>query len=153
MVPASELQTVHGFDMFAGMSAFARKLLTEMERSSVPGVSGAADDVAIELCLRGLIFNLKSVTVEEQTVVGGAQNKVSGTLQLDCPAPYYSFTVPVTSSNGAVVVPSDVLVQAGATTRAFAFVTKRVTVPTTVELSFESNEGFSVAVPIAVVPQ
>jgi hypothetical protein len=77
-----------------------------------------------------------SVTMSPSSVTGGSSQTVTGTVQLNGPAPTGGITVTLTSSNvSAGTVPTSIVIPAGQTTGTFTVSHKAVKVATTVTVT------------------
>ena len=81
----------------------------------------------------GYTLNLKSLSMDPSSVPSGDSS--TGTITLASEAPFGGVSIPLKSSNAAVVVPSTVVVPAGETSATFRATTGNVSTPTTATIT------------------
>lgn len=105
-----------------------------------PIISATADGVTKQVALYINRPFITGLSFSPLVVVGGASS--TGTVTLNAPAPN-SFTVTLSSDNGAATVPASVTFEAGATTATFTVTTSPVVGPQVKAIITASRDGVS----------
>jgi hypothetical protein len=94
-----------------------------------------------------------TLTLSQSSIIGGAGASITGTVNLDGPAPAGGYVVSISSDNPAANVPTSVTVPAGARSATFTFNTDKVPADQTANITASANSFTStVSLTILTLP-